>query len=307
MDKRPGREEREDIVRRFVKGGVLVFIGYILSPLSWWNDLFVNIPIAYGFAVLVSLISCRFFAPAMIAGYWLTNIIGLIMMHRGVSDAFRPEKAPAGEPERKEGPASHRALVVNLAIATGYTGLIVLLAVLGVLKPPSVLKRECPTDPLHFAREEIEMNVRPGYLEIGGMYHFTNTFKKPTSARIFYPFPLDSTLDYPDSIALPGVDFERGDSGVFFRMPFTPQHEDSFFACYRQPLRGKSARYIVTTTRQWGRPIDVAQFRISVPREFLNVELSYKPDRIERNDSTVVYHFVRRRFYPDRDVIVTWR
>ena len=29
---------------RRVAGGFLGFIGYMLSPLSWWNDLFVNVP-----------------------------------------------------------------------------------------------------------------------------------------------------------------------------------------------------------------------------------------------------------------------
>jgi hypothetical protein len=112
---------------------------------------------------------------------------------------------------------------------------------------------------------------------------------------------------YPDSIALPGFDFERGDSGVSFTMRFRPQAEDSFLAYYRQPLRGKQARYIVTTTRAWKKPIDRASFRVAVPKQLPNVKLSYRPDRTEKTDSTVVYTFTRRRFYPDTDVIVTWR
>jgi len=27
-----------------IKGGIIVFIGFMLSPLPWWNDLFVNVP-----------------------------------------------------------------------------------------------------------------------------------------------------------------------------------------------------------------------------------------------------------------------
>ena len=65
-----------------IKGGILATIGFILSPLSWWNDLFVNIPIAYVFGFLFGLISKSLFLPFMIIGYWITNILGVILMHK---------------------------------------------------------------------------------------------------------------------------------------------------------------------------------------------------------------------------------
>jgi len=36
--------------KRKVQGGMLGFIGFMLSPLSWWNDAFVNLPLALAFA-----------------------------------------------------------------------------------------------------------------------------------------------------------------------------------------------------------------------------------------------------------------
>ena len=53
---------------RRIGAGIVAVIGYLLSPLSWWNDTFVNLPLAYLFASLVSLASHRLFAPAMIVG-----------------------------------------------------------------------------------------------------------------------------------------------------------------------------------------------------------------------------------------------
>ncbi|PZU92219.1 MAG: hypothetical protein DCE90_18695, partial [Pseudanabaena sp.] len=32
-----------------IKGGIFLVVGYVLSPLCWWNDLIINLPIAYGF------------------------------------------------------------------------------------------------------------------------------------------------------------------------------------------------------------------------------------------------------------------
>ena len=168
-------------------------------------------------------------------------------------------------------------------------------------------RKTAPESPVHFAREEITMDVRPGTLEVSGMYHFKCAAKEPLVASVFYPFPLDSTHLYPDSIDIREHGFQRQDSGVSFRMRFPPEAEDSFFAYYRQSLRTNSATYIVTTTRKWKRPIDLAQFRVTVPAGFKDVKLTFKEDSVANSDSTVTYFFARKKFYPDKDVTVTWR
>jgi hypothetical protein len=64
---------------------LLAILGYLLSPLSWWNDLVVNIPLAYAMAWPVSLINERLFFPAVILAYWLTNVLGFVLLHLGVA------------------------------------------------------------------------------------------------------------------------------------------------------------------------------------------------------------------------------
>jgi len=201
------------------------------------------------------------------------------------------------------------------------------LVVLWVVLASVSCRRAEPQSPVHFAREEIAMDVRSGTLEVRGVYHFTCSAKEPLVASLFYPFPLDSTHLYPDSIEvrMPNdaapltlalsqreregvrVSFVRQDSGVSFRMRFQPNAEDSFFAYYRQPLKVNSATYIVTTTRKWKRPIDLAQFRVTVPADLKDVSLTFKPDSVVTSDSTVSYFFTRKKFFPDKDVTVTWK
>lgn len=113
--------------KRKINGGILATIGFILSPLSWWNDLFVNIPIAYVFGFLFGLISKSLFLPFMIIGYWITNILGVILMHKGISDVF-------SEIERKY---TRKELLKDLVISILYTLVIVILVMLGILKFPS--------------------------------------------------------------------------------------------------------------------------------------------------------------------------
>lgn len=109
-----------------LSGSIIVTVGYILSPLSWWNDPFVNIPIAYLVGLLAGLISPRAFSGAMIAGYWATNIAGLVLLQRGSVDLLAPAKGRTGR----------AVLVMNLVVSIAYTGVILLLIHVGVLRFP---------------------------------------------------------------------------------------------------------------------------------------------------------------------------
>ncbi len=77
------------LYRRLIMGGVrgTVFIaGYLLSPLSWWNDLFINVPIAYAFARLLCIfLGDTFFALMFSLGYTLSNIAGILLIKLSVS------------------------------------------------------------------------------------------------------------------------------------------------------------------------------------------------------------------------------
>jgi len=61
--------------------GSLFAMGFMLSPISWWNDALVNLPIAYLGAQLAAAFDRRLFMFAFVATYWATNLIGLLGMH----------------------------------------------------------------------------------------------------------------------------------------------------------------------------------------------------------------------------------
>ncbi|RDZ44625.1 hypothetical protein C5B91_10365 [Haloferax sp. Atlit-10N] len=115
--------------RRRVKGGILAAIGFVLSPLSWWNDLVVNLPLAYAFGVTVSLVSRSWFLPGVVAGYWLTNVVGFVLLHKGAVDAVSAESQPY----------TTRRFAKDFAISIGYTALVVLLVWFGFLTVPDGL------------------------------------------------------------------------------------------------------------------------------------------------------------------------
>lgn len=89
----------------------------MLSPLSWWNDTFVNIPLALAFAWIVALFYKPAFEVSWIVGYWLTNVLGFVLMHKGAEKIVRKE-------DKKY---SWRHALRDISISLLYTGLMVLL------------------------------------------------------------------------------------------------------------------------------------------------------------------------------------
>lgn len=75
-----------------LRGGALVGIGYMLSPLSWWNDLVFNLPIALMFGYSVSWLNSHWFIPGTILGYWISNVLGMVMMQFGAVDLLMADE-----------------------------------------------------------------------------------------------------------------------------------------------------------------------------------------------------------------------
>jgi len=111
--------------KRKVHGSLLGFVGFMLSPLSWWNDAFVNLPLALAFAWVVSLFYRPAFGAAVVIGYWLTNVLGFVLMQKG------GWKLMSNEPK----PYSRRELFKDVLISLLYTLLIVALLKLKILQP----------------------------------------------------------------------------------------------------------------------------------------------------------------------------
>lgn len=100
------------------------FLGYILSPLSFWNDALVNLPLAVGFAYSVTYIlrplttfSATGFIAWTIVGYWLTNLLGFLMIRFGANQMT--SKYP-GKP------------LHDILFSLAYTVVIVILGIIGL-------------------------------------------------------------------------------------------------------------------------------------------------------------------------------
>ncbi|MEB3351014.1 MAG: hypothetical protein VKM01_01675 [Cyanobacteriota bacterium] len=107
----------------------LVGLGWLLSPLCWWNDLLFNLPVALGVGRLVSLWNPDAFLAGVAAGYWLSNVVGILLMQTGALGLVAGER-PVNR---------RRELLVGLATSSLYTLAIVALVKLGWLSAPLAL------------------------------------------------------------------------------------------------------------------------------------------------------------------------
>jgi len=102
----------------------LVSIGLILSPLTWWNDAVVNVPLAYLMSAPFSMLNEKLFMPSFVTAYWLTNLLGLLMLHWGGRGLIKKKLAV---------PSIKQSLVISIV----YSAVIFLMVKLGWLAPPS--------------------------------------------------------------------------------------------------------------------------------------------------------------------------
>jgi hypothetical protein len=102
---------------------ILVTVGYVLSPLSWWNDALINIPLAWLMASAMTRVAPLSFDAAMLIAYWLTNLAGFFLMYLG------------GKKLSPDRPWKLRDTIIFIALSLVYTLAIYLLTHYHVVKP----------------------------------------------------------------------------------------------------------------------------------------------------------------------------
>ncbi len=119
-----------EVIFKKLRGGFFLVSGYLLSPLCWWNDLFFNLPVAYLFGYVCSLLSADLLVPCSIIGYWLSNIVGILLMQVGAVEVFQEQ--PKEHNLKKE-------LLMGLVTSTVYTIVILGLIQFQILENPILL------------------------------------------------------------------------------------------------------------------------------------------------------------------------
>jgi hypothetical protein len=170
--------------------------------------------------------------------------------------------------------------------------------------------------PLRFDREKIEVSVFAGQTQVTGLYHYVNRSVFPASFSLGVPFPTDSEHPWPAEFHLSEVD----DKGAFlkwietrpyhgetvFRLWFWPSGERWIRLDYIQGTRVPEARYILLSTRKWGKPLQRGDYILHLG-DGLELTSSNYPMTTNIGGHSGSYSFSRNDFLPAADWEFRWR
>lgn len=159
---------------------------------------------------------------------------------------------------------------------------------------------------LDFYKEIITIEVFEDYCTVDGEYFFHND--KNIGTMILYPFMINDSLSYPDSISilsknLEKIDFKKNNKNIVF--PF--RKIDYFKAFYRQKTTCNYFEYILTTTQNWGKALQEADFIIKVHNDLELTNLSLPYNKISHSKDFTLYFISRKNYLPRKNIIIEWK
>lgn len=159
---------------------------------------------------------------------------------------------------------------------------------------------------LDFFREDLTFQLDSTHFTVSGQYFFRNNTSSQKRSLISYPFPrltdgplFDTILVFSEeNLAIP---FQFHDTLISFEIRMQPGSEQAITIIYSQRHNGNYAKYILTTTKYWGKPLQLAEFKMVVP-DYINI-LNYfePPDKTSEFEGTSIYHWTRQNFLPAND------
>ncbi|MFH1144150.1 MAG: hypothetical protein V1774_06375 [Candidatus Eisenbacteria bacterium] len=199
--------------------------------------------------------------------------------------------------------------------------------------------------PLEFDSEAIHLRVVGDSVEVDGTYWLVCHAAAGTT-HLVYPFPADPRMGGARAVRMevrapagPWIPLEHdmlpNGAACRFQVPLLAVDTLEFHAVYRQALLENYARYIVTTTRAWGKPLRRALFTITLPpgAEILKASYAFTPAEAEacaanaggrapagsaasaartaapepeQAPGSRCYSFQARMFWPAEDILVEW-
>jgi hypothetical protein len=167
---------------------------------------------------------------------------------------------------------------------------------------------------IRFWKETIALEIMtPDTLTVKGTYLFTSKNGSAERYTLYYPFPLDSSMDYPSSVVVTSEDglktypIMREKEGVDFTVQIPKTGACTTMVVYKQHVRHDKAKYILLTTHSWGEPLCDSHYSVTISPSLTLSYISYACDSIKPGNHGLTYYFYRDNFLPDKDFEVSWK
>jgi len=156
---------------------------------------------------------------------------------------------------------------------------------------------------VRFSSESVVLDVREAperTLLVAGAYQLRNSGPTAVALPIRFPWPagVDTELVGVDADGHP-LSAKVDHNEAHFVVPVPARGEVQLRVVYRQRLAERAARYLVMTTREWGVPLERAEFRVTLPVGCVLTETS---DPIDLRTGAGV----AAPFWPTQDLALRW-
>jgi hypothetical protein len=161
---------------------------------------------------------------------------------------------------------------------------------------------------LDFFREDLSFQIDSTNFTVSGQYYFRNNSSSQQQTMINYPLPrltdgplFDTILVFSEEEPAVPLQINVHDTMVIFSITMQPGSEKQITIIYSQRHNGNYAKYILTTTKYWGKPLQQADFTLVVP-PYIHIQTCFEPpDKISEFEGTHIYHWARQNFMPTND------
>jgi len=164
---------------------------------------------------------------------------------------------------------------------------------------------------LSFYKEDLNFYINKNNFIVDGYYYLSNSDSSKVSQFIFYPFPTKPYFGNVDSISVFDDTFKKeisfikakDNSGITFPLQMESYGFRKIKIIYRQQLKNNIAEYILTTTKSWGKPLELANYKLFVSDKIKIDSLSYPADSSKFINNKHIYYWSKKNFLPQKDFI----
>jgi hypothetical protein len=153
---------------------------------------------------------------------------------------------------------------------------------------------------LAFIEEYIDFSIGKTGFETNGIYVFTNNSDKTIARKIQFPFAMET-----DSVNVlrvynfsynKNIPYQTLKKSISFMLEIEVADTVYINIAYTQTLL-KNNVYILRSTKAWGKPLQKAQYSLTVHDSLLIEDMSYPADSQKDN----VYYWEKTDFMPTKD------
>jgi hypothetical protein len=164
-----------------------------------------------------------------------------------------------------------------------------------------------------FVGERVRMQVTESEFVVDGYYEFERGAPEEDLV-LRYPFPSDTTFGTPELLHSSVITSQgpramgivSGPDGWRLVLKSSWGRNVSVHIIYRQAMLASHATYVLTSTRDWGRPLGRAVLEVCLPAES-KADISPRLPRLEVHDGAQVRWAEFRDWLPEGDLTVRLR